>query len=207
MHISEGVLSAPLLAGGAVIAVAGTAVGLSRLDYDDVPRAGIMGAAFYVASLVHIPIAAGAASIHLVLTGLVGLVLGWAAFPTILLALLLQAVFFQFGGLTVLGVNTTVMAAPAVLVWMLFGRAARSPRTRTRALASWACGFFAVFLSGILSGVFLYLNGESFHAAAWALVAMHLPLAVIEGFITVLAVDFLHSVRPEVLAGPLSGEG
>ena len=207
MHISEGVLSAPLLAGGAVIAIAGTAVGLAKLDYDDMPRAGILAATFYVVSLfTRIPLASGAASIHLVLTGLVGLVLGWGAFPAILLALLLQAVFFQHGGLTVLGVNTTIMAAPAVLGWMLFARAARSEQARTRAVAAFACGFTVVLLSGFLSGLVLFLNGESFHAAAYTLASAHLPLAVLEGYITAFAVDFLHRVRPEILAGPACRE-
>jgi cobalt/nickel transport system permease protein len=35
-----------------------------------------------------------------------GLLLGGAAFPAILTALLLRAMLFQFGDLTVLGVNT-----------------------------------------------------------------------------------------------------
>ena len=46
--------------------------------------------AIFVASLVHVPV--GPSSMHLVLNGLLGLLLGWAAFPAILVGLLLQAV-------------------------------------------------------------------------------------------------------------------
>ena len=40
--------------------------------------AGLLGAAFFVASLIHVPI--GFSSAHLILNGLLGVVLGWAAF-------------------------------------------------------------------------------------------------------------------------------
>ncbi len=48
-----------------------------------------------------------------------GLLLGWPAFPAILVGLFLQALLFQFGGLTVLGVNTFNVAVPAVLCFYL----------------------------------------------------------------------------------------
>jgi len=34
MHISEGILAAPVLTGGAVLTTIGTAIGLKKLDYD-----------------------------------------------------------------------------------------------------------------------------------------------------------------------------
>ena len=97
MHISEGVLSAPVLISGGALTVAGTAIGLKRLDYDKITHVGILSAAFFVASLIHVNV--GPASVHLILNGIVGLLLGWAAVPAILVALTLQALFFQFGGL------------------------------------------------------------------------------------------------------------
>jgi cobalt/nickel transport system permease protein len=39
-----------------------------------------------VASLIHVPI--GPSNAHLILNGLVGLLLGWGAFPAILVALI-----------------------------------------------------------------------------------------------------------------------
>jgi cobalt/nickel transport system permease protein len=77
------------------LVAAGTAIGLKKIDYDHLGRVGILSATFFVASLVHVPI--WPSSVHLILNGVVGLLLGWAAFPAILVALLLQAVFFQFG--------------------------------------------------------------------------------------------------------------
>ena len=77
MHISEGVLSGPVLISGGALAAAGTAIGLKNLDYDRIARAGMLSAAFFVASLIHVPV--GPANAHLILNGLVGLLLGWAA--------------------------------------------------------------------------------------------------------------------------------
>ena len=118
MHIAEGVLSPAVLGGGAVLALAGTAQGLRRLEYDRLVTVGILSAAFFVASLIHVPV--GLASAHLVLNGLVGVLLGWAAFPSILVALLLQVRLFQFVGITVLGVNTFTLGFAAVASWDVF---------------------------------------------------------------------------------------
>ena len=86
MHIAEGVLSAPVLITGAVVAAAGVAYGLKKIPANHFMLAGLLGAAFFVASLIHVPI--GFSSAHLILNGLLGVVLGWAAFPVIFVALL-----------------------------------------------------------------------------------------------------------------------
>ena len=152
MHISEGVLSGPVLISGAALAVIGTSIGLKKLDYDQIAKAGMLAAAFFVASLIHVPI--GPSNAHLILNGLVGILLGWAAFPAILVALALQSVFFQFGGITTIGVNTLVMALPAVFCYLIFGRLIhKSPRTATA--AAFACGFLSVLLAGLLLGLAL----------------------------------------------------
>ena len=78
MHISEGVLSAPVLVAGGALAAAGVAVGLRKLDYERVPQVAMLSAAFFVASLIHVPV--GPSNVHLVLNGLVGLVLSMLSF-------------------------------------------------------------------------------------------------------------------------------
>jgi cobalt/nickel transport system permease protein len=198
MHISEGVLSAPVLAAGAAVALAGTAVGLRKLDLEDVAQAGMLSAAFFVASLIHVPI--GPSSVHLILNGLVGLLLGWSAFPAILTALILQAMLFHFGGITTLGVNTVVMALPAVACYLLFGRLVRKSNGVALA-AAFACGAGAVFLGGLLAGAVLVLTGEAFIEVAALVVAAHIPVMVIEGVVTAFCVVFLKKVKPEMLPG------
>ncbi|MDI6795583.1 MAG: cobalt transporter CbiM [Desulfatibacillaceae bacterium] len=198
MHISEGILSPTVLAVGWAAAGAGIAIGIRKLDADSMARAGILSAAFFVASLIHVPM--GFASVHLILNGLVGLLLGWAAFPAIFTALALQAVFFQFGGLTTLGVNTTLMALPAVVCHYAFKGAVRSQKPRLVIAGSFVCGFFAVGLAAIIFGAALAATGEAFFQAAVITVAAHVPVMVIEGLVTVFCIQFLLRVDPAMLS-------
>lgn len=201
MHISEGVLSTPVLAGGALLTALGTAVGLSRLDYDRLMTVAILSAAFFVASLIHVPV--GPVSAHLVMNGLLGAILGLASFPAILTGLLLQAVLFQYGGLTALGVNTFDMAFPAVLCFLVFRPLLRAGGLR-RTVGAFACGFFSVLLAGVLTATALSLSGEAFSTVAKAILLAHLPIMAIEGLLTVMVVGFLAKVRPEMLGAVLS---
>ena len=196
MHISEGVLSAPVLLAGFAISAAGTWHGIRNLHGERIMTTAVFAAVFFTASLVHVPV--GPSSAHLLLHGVAGLVLGWAAFPALLTALLLQAVLFQFGGLTTLGVNTALVAVPAVLCHLaLRGLPGRSKRAT--ALAGFAAGSLSVLLTALLAALALALSGEEFLAAAWVVVAAHTPLMLVEGLITMFVVGFLTKVRPEIL--------
>lgn len=196
MHISEGVLSAPVLISGAALAALGTAAGLKGLDEERLPRVALLSSAFFVASLIHVPI--GPSSIHLVLNGLVGLLAGRAAVPAILVALLLQGVLFQYGGLTTLGVNTVIMAAPAVACHYLF-RAGVGISGRWSTAAAAGCGALAVCLSGLLVALSLMATEGGFRHVAGMILAAHVPVMVIEAIITAGCVGFLRKVRPEML--------
>lgn len=198
MHISEGVLSGPVLISGAALAAVGTGIGLKQLDYDQIAKAGMLAAVYFVASLIHVPIGPGNA--HLILNGLAGLLLGWGAFPAILVALILQGVLFQFGGFTTLGVNTIIMALPAVISYLLFGRFVQKT-SRTATAAAFACGFLSVFLSGLLVGLSLVFTEENFLKVSAIIVAAHIPVMIIEGIVTAVCVAFLRKVWPEMLRG------
>ena len=197
MHISEGVLSGPVLLSGYALAAAGTAIGIKKLDYEKIAHVGVLSASFFVASLIHVPI--GPANAHLILNGIVGLLLGWSAFPAILTALTLQAVLFQFGGITSLGVNTVIMAAPAVVCGYVFGSVIRNKPAWVTA-AAFCCGFLAVFFSSLIAGAALMFTEANFMKIAALIIAAHFPVMVIEGIIAAFCVGFLNKVRPEMLA-------
>jgi len=198
MHISEGVLSGPVLISGGALAAAGTAIGLKNLDYDRIAQAGMLSAAFFVASLIHVPV--GPANAHLILNGLVGLLLGWAAFPAILVALVLQAILFQFGGITALGVNTMIMALPAVLCYIVC-----SPFLHKKSAlalpAAFACGFLSVLLSALVLGLALVFTEENFFEVSAIVIVAHIPVMIIEGIVTASCVAFLKKVQPTMLPG------
>jgi len=200
MHISEGVLSSAILTGGAALTAIGVGIGLKSIDYEEIPYIGILTAGFFVASLIHLPI--GPASVHLILNGMLGVILGWKAFPSILIGLTLQALLFQFGGITTLGINTLNMALPAVICYYLFGWGVKKSSSRLIfIITAFASGCCAVLFAAILVGFSLYLNGEAFLPAAKLLVAAHLPVMLIEGILTATCALFLRKVRPELLEG------
>ncbi len=197
MHISEGVLSAPVLVAGALLTVGGTALGLKKMDYEKIPEVAVLSSAFFVASLIHVPV--GPSSAHLILNGLVGLLLGWMAFPSILVALALQALLFQFGGFTTLGVNTFNMAAPAIIAYYLFNLPVRSGNHLLSVVCGFAAGAIGVGAGALLVALALVSTGESFFHVAELVVFVHLPVMVIEGIITAFCVVFLKRVKPEIL--------
>ena len=198
MHISEGVLAAPVLIAGAALATGGVAVGLRKMETNEVPAVALLSAAFFVASLIQVPM--GPVSVHLVLNGLTGLLLGWMAFPAILIGLVLQAVFFQFGGLTTLGVNTFNMAFPAVFVYCLFAPLRRRSSRPLIFAGSAVCGALALLFSGLLIGLSLVFTGEPFWEVAQIAVAAHVPVMIVEGLLCGFCVLFLMKVKPELLA-------
>ena len=201
MHIAEGVLSPAILGVGAVLTLTGTALGLRKLEYDRLAAVGILSAAFFVASLIHVPV--GLSSAHLIMNGLAGVLLGWAAFPSILVALLLQALLFQFGGITVLGVNTFTMGFAAVASWYVFRAVCRlCPGMAGVRAGAFMGGALGVALAAVLTALALAFTDEGFWLAARLLLLAHLPVMLVEGLVTMFTVSFIMRVRPELLGMP-----
>ncbi|WP_428924813.1 cobalt transporter CbiM [Marinibacterium sp. SX1] len=196
MHIVDGALSNPVVIGGAIAAVGGVAMGLRSLTLERIPATGMLSASFFVASLIHVPI--GPSSVHLILNGLAGLVLGWAAFPALFVGLLLQTVFFGFGGLTVLGVNTVNIALPAVLVGLVLGRLVARGSPLSGAIWGGIGGALAIAGTTAMVALSLALSGDEFLPAARLVFLAHLPVMVIEGLLTGCAVLLARKVKPEL---------
>ncbi|MBS7544056.1 MULTISPECIES: cobalt transporter CbiM [Ancylobacter] len=197
-HIPDGILSVPVLISGAAIAAAGVGLGLRRLDDRLIPRAGLLAAAVFVASLVSIPV--GPSSVHVLMSGLMGIMLGVAAFPAVLVVLLLQALLFGFGGLTTLGVNTVNIALPGVLSALLLGPALRKAgHATTRAALAGLVGVLSVAGTGLLVALSLALSSSDYTPVATVLVATYVPLMIGEGFVTATIVAFLARVQPDAL--------
>jgi cobalt/nickel transport system permease protein len=127
-----------------------------------------------------------------------GIVLGWSCFPAILVALFLQSVFFNYGGLVVLGVNTTTMALPALICFYLC-RPWVEKNGHRRKFAAFSAGFLAILISSFIMAVALWTTDQGFVQAAQLVIAVHIPLMIIEGIITMFTVSFLAKVQPEFL--------
>lgn len=200
-HIPEGVVSAPVLIAGGVVAVAALCYAVKKLDYSKIPHAAVLAACFFVASLVAVP--AGPSSVHLLLNGLMGLLLGWTAVPAIVVALALQAVFFGFGGPLVLGVNAVNMALPALLaaglIRPVLARAVQAQQRRQIYLLGGAAGLIGVAGTGTMVCLSLVVSSAAYTSAAKIIAITYLPLAIVEMLVTATVVGFIAKVAPEML--------
>jgi ABC-type Co2+ transport system permease subunit len=125
VHISDGVLTPTWLAGGFLLAGVLAFVGSWRIRDEEIARVALMTAAFFVASLIHVRV--GPTSVHLLINGLVGVILGWRAALAIPVGLFLQAALLNHGGFSSLGVNSCIMVLPAFLAWQFFAGLRRMP--------------------------------------------------------------------------------
>lgn len=205
MHISDGVLSPPIVAVTSLLAAGTIGYSLKGVKTEEIPRIALMTALFLVGSTIRIPI--GPTSVHLMLTGLIGLVVGRRAAMVVLAALLIQWALFQFGGLSSLGANILIEAVPAMLLGMLFRhRLARSESTSFR--YGFAAGFLAILGGVLLLSLVLIQSNLRFGmgpiSTVKAIVLAHVPLMFVEGLITAFAVRFIVRVRPEFFPVPHS---
>lgn len=198
MHLSEGVLHSSTLIVGAVVAVAGIAIGLKSLKSDRLSLTALFASAFFVASTIHIPVGIG--SVHLILNGIAGIFLGWAVFPAFLIALALQALLFSFGGFAVLGVNLCIMAFPALAVHYL-SRPLLRELTRKRLISA---GILAGVVgvggaAAIASLVLAFDGGSQYRDLIGLLIVSHLPVFVVDSLISVGVQLTLAKMMPEAL--------
>lgn len=211
MHIPDGILPVQVTAAGYAATTAITWYSLRKISQrenprQDIPKASLMTAAFFVVSVIHIPIPP--TSIHLILNGLMGIMLGYYAFPAILIGLFFQAVMFGHGGLTTLGVNTIIMGLPAITAAYIFRlrRIGNKESTKKNGFLGFLSGTIAIGLSLAIFVAILFtglpndLDVEIEQAAIVSLSIAHIPLMFIEGIITAFIITFLQRVRPTILS-------
>jgi len=210
MHIPDGILPVPVTAAGYAATAAVTWYSVRKINQQEnprreIPKASLLTAAFFVVSWIHIPVPP--TSVHLVLNGLLGAMLGYFAFPAILIGLFFQAVMFQHGGLTTLGVNAMIMGFPAIIAYYIFRlrELGNKQSVRKTAIFGFLAGAVAIVLSVVMFVVILInflpadLDIATERAAIYTLAIAHLPIMAIEGVITSLVAVFLQRVRPELL--------
>lgn len=203
MHVGDGQLAPAVLAVGAAGGMIGLAGSLRHLHDRDIPRVAVLASLFFAASLWHVPVPLTGTSIHLVLCGLLGLLLGWHTFLAVTLVLIFQALMFGHGGITSLGVNIVAMALPGPIIAAALRPVLNGQR------------FSAVFVGGFLLGAGSILLACMIVATAYAAsstdflgylpvyFAANLPLMLIEGMLTGSTVTFLARVRPDIIGRPL----
>ncbi len=197
MHISDGVLSAPVWIGGYAAAATIIAATIKKIKVDNMPKVAVMTSAFFVASLIRVPL--GPTSVHLVLSGLVGIILGPAAFISIFVGLVLQAFLFQHGGITTIGINAIIMGTPAFLAYEIFNLRKNFSFEANEFIFGALAGACGVFLGTLILALALITTGSEFMGVAKYAALAHLPVMIIEAIITGFIASFLMKVKPEIL--------
>jgi cobalt/nickel transport system permease protein len=118
--------------------------------------------------------------------------LGWSAVPALFIALFLQGLLFQFGGLLSLGVNTAAMGTAALAGSLVF----RAVPEKLRSLGAFAGGFVAVIIGTLVVAAALALSDQDLRTTATLLFAANLPLAAVEGVISLFITTFLARTMP-----------
>jgi cobalt/nickel transport system permease protein len=205
MHIPDGFL-APSLTLPAYAAAAPLWIWAARKHFgpnqvEALPAVGALTAVAFVLQTIMIPVPGGT-SAHLVGASLLALVRGpWVAFVCESLVLLIQALFFGAGGITVLGVNALAMGLLGPLAaWSVAkGLGRRFPR-----LAPFLAGYIGLQVSTLAVAGVLGLQHRLSPTQlptpfSVVLVTMMLPSLVVtglvEGLYTLFAFGILSRVR------------
>jgi cobalt/nickel transport system permease protein len=212
MHVTDGILPIAVCAGGYAISGLASWYSLKKINEKKEPKKGIpkasLGtAAFLAASLIYIPVPP--TSVHLLLIGLMGILLEYYAFPAILISLLFQAIMFQHGGLTTLGVNAVIMGLPAMLCHYIYKHTKRFTKNSNfmNGIIGFSIGAIGVIISVLLFYIVItnfipaHLDVETEKKAVYTLTIAYIPLAFIEGIFTSLLLIYLKKVKPEMLEG------
>lgn len=201
MHLSDGVLST-----GAVIVTSAIAGGMLVKAFKDVkeeeiPKISLMTATFFTFALISFPV--GPSSVHPLLGGLIGIMLGTRSTIAIFIGLLLQAILFQHGGLTTLGMNTIMVSIPAIIAHKMF--AALVLKKKSTSMSAGLAAASAVVLTVVILSAVLFFSsrayGEGFLSVINILAIGHIPLAIGEGILTSIIISFIYKTRPNVLEG------
>lgn len=210
MHIPDGFLPPNVCLAGYALTGGVTWYSLREIDRDrslqaNIPKASLLTAAFFVASLIHIPIPP--TSVHLIFNGLMGVILGFYAFPAILIGLFFQAVMFQHGGMSTLGVNAIILGLPAIVAHLIFRQRNRlgGKKSVVTKVLSFVAGMGALLLSASMFAVLLVthispdmdVNAE--RTAILISLGSYTIQAAIEGVFCVMLVSFLEQVKPELI--------
>lgn len=201
MHIMEGYLQPGYCIAWGVLCIPFLAAGYCSLqrtvkkDKKSITLIAMAGAFVFVISSLKIPSMTGSSS-HMTGTGLGAILFGPAAVGILgIIVLIFQAVLLAHGGLTSLGANTFSMAiAGPVLSYAIFrlGEKCRWNRRVTVFLAAFAGDLFTYCVTSAQLALAHHETagsvGKAFVEFLGVFAPTQLPLAVVEGLLTVMIV-------------------
>ena len=186
------------------------AVRKAQADYDErlVPLAGVMAAFIFAAQMINFPVAGGTSG-HLIGAALAFIVLGpWLGLLAMTAVIVLQALLFQDGGLVVMGANILVMGIiPGFVGYGVYQMANGYGRT-TKFVAAGVGAWLSVVAAAGVTAFLLGFSGTTNLALVLPLmIGIHMLIGLGEALITVAALTFIMSARPQLLGAQANGKG
>jgi cobalt/nickel transport system permease protein len=177
-----------------------------KMDERMIPLMGVLGAFIFAGQMINFTIPGTGSSGHLGGGMLLAILLGpYAAFLVIAPVLIVQALFFADGGLLALGANIWNLGIyPCFIGYPLIYRALvkqnASPKRITLAsilgvVVALQLGAFSVVLETKLSGI----TELPFSTFVMLMLPIHLPIGLVEGFITAGIVNYVRTLRPDIV--------
>ena len=210
MHMADALLSP----GVGMTFWAGTAAALGyaskklKESVDDkmIPLMGVLGAFIFASQMINFTIPGTGSSGHLGGGMILAILLGpYAAFLVMASVLTVQALFFADGGLLALGCNIWNLGIyPCFIAFPLIykplsGDGRNSRKILVAALLSGIAGLqmgaFSVVLETMLSGK----SELPFGTFVLLMQPIHLGIGIVEGFVTAGVINYVRTVRPELL--------
>lgn len=210
MHMADALLSPTVGAtfwAGSLGVIAYCAKKLKEKSNDKiVPLMGVLGAFIFAAQMINFTIPGTGSSGHLGGGMILAILLGpYAAFITMASVLAVQCLFFADGGILALGCNIWNLGMyPCFIIYPLIYKplvqTGNNPKRISiasviSAVASLQLGAFSVVIETLISG----RSELPFSTFVLFMQTIHLGIGIVEGFITAGVINFVRSVKPEIV--------
>lgn len=211
LHIPDGFLNFPVIAITWLLSAGLIAISIGKVEAEykerAVPLMGVCAAFIFAAQMINFPIPGGTSG-HLLGGTLAGALLGpWAGSLVMTAVFIVQGLFFQDGGITVMGANIFNMGLIGTFGgYYLFrairngiGREALSGIVVGSAVAAWV----SVVVAASICAFQLAVSGTVPLAVALAaMVGWHMLIGVGEALITIVTLTFIWRSRPDLFYRP-----
>jgi cobalt/nickel transport system permease protein len=212
MHIPDAFM--PLWQGAIywIIALAFVALAIrwakNQLTEEKVPLVAVLAAAVFALMSFNLPVSMGTSG-HLVGGALVAIVLGspFAAVFVLTLVLIVQGVLFGDGGITTMGANIINMGVIGGFVgFYSFHGLLRL--TKNLSLSAIPAAWLACFIPAEAAAVEMFFAGTfPIREGLIAMGVYHALIGIIEGMITILVLQLIIRVRPDLVDAKVTNNG
>ena len=212
LHIPDGFLTWPiaLIFWALTILLVGAAVRQTRHELGErqIPFMGVMAAFIFAAQMINFPIIGGTSG-HLLGGVLAAVVLGpWAGILVMTTVVGVQALFFQDGGLVVMGANIFNMGILTALIGYGLYRSVENQSQGFKLAVAGIAAWISVMAGALSTSLQLWLSGtSSLKIVLPAMLGVHALIGLGEALITIGALAFIFKARPDILDTQSSQDG